>query len=455
LKLNLLLFMQTKILSLKWVKAICCGLAIANLNPIFAQTPSSAAPTPTSLAANVISLFSNAYTNVNVDTWRTSWSSATLTDTTIAGNDVKRYSNLDFVGVETTGANFINASGMDNFNIHVWTANATTFRVKLVDFGADAAYGGGDDKEHEIPFTPTANAWNVYNIPLTDFTNLTTKNHIAQIIFSALPTGTASVYIDNVYFSKADNAPTTAAPTPTALQANVISMFSNAYTNVNVDTWRTSWSSASLTDIQVAGNDVKRYSTLDFVGIETTGANFIDASGMDNFNFDVWTPNVTTFKVKLVDFGADAAYGGGDDTEHELSLSPTANSWNTFNLKLSDFTNLAGKKHIAQLIFAGLPTGAGVVYLDNIYYSKAPSSIEGNTVALSQLYPNPAKQFVRLSAASNIETVEVYNALGQVVYSAQPKQNQVEISTLTFAKGVYTIKAMINGAISIHSCVVE
>jgi hypothetical protein len=447
--------MQTKILSLKWVKAICCGLAIANLNPIFAQTPSSAAPTPTSLAANVISLFSNAYTNVNVDTWRTSWSSATLTDTTIAGNDVKRYSNLDFVGVETTGANFINASGMDNFNIHVWTANATTFRVKLVDFGADAAYGGGDDKEHEIAFNPTANAWNVYNIPLTDFTNLTTKNHIAQIIFSALPTGTASVYIDNVYFSKADNAPTAAAPTPTALQANVISMFSNAYTNVNVDTWRTSWSSASLTDIQVAGNDVKRYSTLDFVGIETTGANFIDASGMDNFNFDVWTPNVTTLKVKLVDFGADAAYGGGDDTEHELSLSPTANSWNTFNLKLSDFTNLAGKKHIAQLIFAGLPTGAGVVYLDNIYYSKAPSSIEGNTVALSQLYPNPAKQFVRLSAASNIETVEVYNALGQVVYSAQPKQNQVEISTLTFAKGVYTIKAMINGAVSIHSCVVE
>ena len=102
-----------------------------------------------------------------------------------------------------------------------------------------------------------------------------------------------------------------------------------------------------------------------------------------------------------------------------------------------------------------MPTGAGVVYLDNIYYSKAASSIEGNTVALSQLYPNPAKQFVRLSAASNIETVEVYNALGQVVYSAQPKQNQVEISTLTFAKGVYTIKAMINGAISIHSCVVE
>ena len=447
--------MQTKIRSLNWVKALCCGLAIANLNPLSAQTPTSAAPTPTSLSANVISLFSNAYTNVNVDTWRTPWSAATLTDTTIAGNDVKRYSNLDFVGVETTGANLINASGMDNFNIHVWTANATTFRVKLVDFGADAAYGGGDDKEHEIPFTPTANAWNVYNIPLTDFTNLTTKNHIAQIIFSALPTGTATVYIDNVYFSKADNAPTAAAPTPTALQANVISMFSNAYTNVNVDTWRTSWSSASLTDMQVAGNDVKRYSTLDFVGIETTGANFIDASGMDKCNFDVWTPNVTTFKVKLVDFGADAAYGGGDDTEHELSFSPTASTWNTYNVNLSDFTNLAGKKHIAQLIFAGLPTGAGVVYLDNIYYSKAASSISAQSLLNFNLYPNPAKDLVTLSAASNIQTVEVFNALGQVVYSTKSNQTTIEIPTSQFNKGIYTVKATFNGSSVVNSFIVE
>ena len=93
--------MQTKIRSLNWVKALCCGLAIANLNPLSAQTPTSAAPTPTSLSANVISLFSNAYTNVNVDTWRTVWSNATLEEILIQGNETKKYSNLDFVGIET------------------------------------------------------------------------------------------------------------------------------------------------------------------------------------------------------------------------------------------------------------------------------------------------------------------------------------------------------------------
>ena len=157
----------------------------------------------------------------------------------------------------------------------------------------------------------------------------------------------------------------------------------------------------------------------------------------------------------MVDFGADAAYGGGDDTEHELSFSPTASTWNTYNVNLSDFTNLAGKKHIAQLIFAGLPTGAGVVYLDNIYYSKAASSISAQSLLNFNLYPNPAKDLVTLSAASNIQTVEVFNALGQVVYSTKSNQTTIEIPTSQFNKGIYTVKATINGSSVVNSFIVE
>ncbi|WP_162126391.1 T9SS type A sorting domain-containing protein [Flavobacterium phycosphaerae] len=43
--------------------------------------------------------------------------------------------------------------------------------------------------------------WNGYDIPLTDFTGLVTKNHIAQLIFSGNPAGAGTVFIDNVYFS--------------------------------------------------------------------------------------------------------------------------------------------------------------------------------------------------------------------------------------------------------------
>nr|MCE2787258.1 hypothetical protein [Sphingobacteriales bacterium] len=233
------------------------------------NTPTSAASSPTKSAANVISLFSNSYTNVSVDTWRTPWSAATLTDTSIVGNNVKKYSGLDYVGIEMI-TNRLNITAMDSFEFDLWTPNSTTFKFKLIDFGADGTFGGGDDKEHELSVTPTLNGWNHISVPISAFIGLTTKANIAQLIFASVPSGTSVVYIDNVMFSKNTVVaePTVAAPAPTKPASNVISLFSNSYTNVSVDTWRTPWSVATLTETQIASNDVKKYSGLDFVGIE-------------------------------------------------------------------------------------------------------------------------------------------------------------------------------------------
>lgn len=164
--------------------------------------PTVAAPTPSLPAADVISLFSEAYTNVTVDTWRTDWSAADFMDITVAGNATKQYTNLDFVGIETV-INQINATGMTHFHIDVWTPNASLFAIKLVDFGADAAFGGGDDKEHQIDYaSPAQGQWISYDIPLTDFVNLTTRAHMAQYILVGQPTGNSTIYVDNLYFHK-------------------------------------------------------------------------------------------------------------------------------------------------------------------------------------------------------------------------------------------------------------
>jgi hypothetical protein len=372
------------------------------------SAPTVAAPTPTRPAANVISLFSNAYTNTAVDTWLTGWSAGSLTDLQIAGNDAKKYASLDFVGIEFTGANLIDASSMQFFHLDAWTPNMTTFRIKLVDFGANGVFQGGDDVEHELSFTPTLSGWNSYEIPLSSFTGLLTRAHLAQLIFSGNPAGSGIVYVDNVYFHNVTLEPIVAAPTPTALPANVISMFSNAYTNVPIDTWQTGWSNATLTDLLVAGNDTKRYTLLDFVGIESVGPNLIDATAMTTFNFDLWTPNITTFRVKLVDFGANGVYQGGDDVEHELTFTPTISGWNSYHIPLSNFTNLVTRGHIAQLIFSCIPVGAGTAFIDNVYFSQPPTQtnlsitcfIEGYwngvnamlPVLLNQAQPNTSTQ---------------------------------------------------------------
>ncbi|MBL7784369.1 MAG: T9SS type A sorting domain-containing protein [Chitinophagales bacterium] len=421
--------------------------------------PTVAAPTPTQAAANVISLFSDAYTNVPVDTWRTDWSSAVLEDVTIAGNPTKKYSALDFVGIETV-SNQLDISEMEFFHIDIWSPNFTLFGIKLVDFGADAAFGGGDDVEHQVNInTPAQAAWVSLDIPLSDFAGLTTMSHIAQYILVGQPTGATTVYVDNVFFHKeggvAPTEPTVAAPTPTQAAANVISLFSDAYTNVPVDTWRTDWSSAVLEDVTIAGNPTKKYSALDFVGIETV-SNQLDISEMNVFHIDIWSPNFTLFGIKLVDFGADAAFGGGDDVEHQVNINaPAQAAWVSLDIPLSDFAGLTTMSHIAQYILVGQPTGATTVYVDNVYFYKFPVGIyENNNLTNNlQVYPNPVKAGAQVKFSADVQQVEVFDATGWLL---KLHKNGGLLSTEGLSKGLYILKIRtINGTTQVQKLIVD
>jgi hypothetical protein len=168
--------------------------------PAAPTAPTVAAPTPTRAPANVISLFSNAYTNVTVDTFRTPWSVGTLQDVTVAGNATKLYTNLDFVGIETV-ANQVNAAAMTHLHLDIWSPDFTSFSIKLVDFGPNGTFGGGDDSEHQVNFTaPARGSWISYDIPLSNFIGLTARSNLAQYILVAQPSGSARVYMDNMYF---------------------------------------------------------------------------------------------------------------------------------------------------------------------------------------------------------------------------------------------------------------
>jgi hypothetical protein len=166
--------------------------------------PTTPAPTPTLPASDVISLFSDAYNDVPVDTWSATWDQADVTDFTISGNAVKAYTNLIYAGIEFA-TNPIDATEMTDFHLDVWLPQGNLVKVKLVDFGADGIYGGGDDKEQELTFnagsTPplSIGVWSSLDIPLADYNLLTSRAHLAQIILSS---DSKTVYVDNVYFHR-------------------------------------------------------------------------------------------------------------------------------------------------------------------------------------------------------------------------------------------------------------
>ena len=362
-----------------------------------ATAPTAAAPTPTRAAADVISLFSNAYTNVPVDTWSASFDQADVADVNIAGNATKKYTNMVFSAAEFISTK-VNAAAMTHLHMDVYVYDAASFKIKLVDFGANNAFDGGDDTEHELSLTPTsspaivANAWNSFDIPLSEFAGLRERAHLAQLILVA---SSPTVYLDNIYFYKvpappAPTAPATPAPAPTRAAANVVSLFSNSYTNRGVDTWSADWDQADVTDVKVGTDDVKRYGNHVFAGIEFTSAP-VNATALTGLHIDLWTPDATVapaeLKLKLVDFGANRAFGGGDDVEHEISItranttSFATGTWISLDLPFTSFPGLTTRGSLAQMIFSGT---LRTFYLDNVYFygdAAAPAPTVPTTAA--------------------------------------------------------------------------
>jgi hypothetical protein len=173
--------------------------------------PTSAAPVPTLPASSVISMFSGAYSNVPVDTWRTNWGGVTtqLEEFTIAGDVTKMYSSLNFVGIEFV-TRTINASQMTHLHLDVYAPAGTDFKVKLVSF-PDGPPPVAGAQTLDLVLNAASNpafasgAWSSLDIPLESFQFPVTGpawdwSRIGQLVLSS---GDARlVLVDNVYFHR-------------------------------------------------------------------------------------------------------------------------------------------------------------------------------------------------------------------------------------------------------------
>lgn len=318
--------------------------------------PLVAAPEPERDAANVLSIFSDTYNNVPGTDLNPNWGQGTIvTQESIAGNNTLVYSDLNFQGIQLAESQDV--SQLEFLHLDYWTDNSELLNTFLISTGpVEMAFN--------LPVPTTG--WASVDIPLEAFGSVDLGD-IIQFKFD----GNGKIYLDNIYFFKESGGlsdePESAAPVPTLPQMNVISLFSDAYNDVPVDTWRTDWSSADFEDVTVDGNPTKKYANLDFVGVETV-ANQIDATAMTHFHLNVWSSDFSFFAIKIVDFGADGAFGGGDDVEHQVEFQmPVQGQWVSYDIPFTDFPGLTTRSNLAQIIFVAQPTGMNTVFIDNVY----------------------------------------------------------------------------------------
>lgn len=177
------------------------------------------------------------------------------------------------------------------------------------------------------------------------------------------------------------------APTPTEPASEVISIFSDAYDNVPVDFFNGFYEPFQTTtsnDFTVNGNNVLGYDNFNFVGIEfNQNVPTIDASEMTNFTMSVFFPDEipqnSTLRATLVDFGPDDSFGGGDDTQSRVTITPPANPnspqtndlvsgrWIPMDI---DISGMSSRSNLGQIVLDS-DLGPGLqgesFYVDNIY----------------------------------------------------------------------------------------
>ena len=349
------------------------GLAAAGSITINSLGEFDFAPIPTRDPSNVISIYSDHYNSVPVDFFNGFWEPFQTTlsaDFVINGDNILNYTNFNFVGNQFANPT-VDATEKSNLHINMYIPGDIPpnldFLISVVNFGPDQVDGGGDDTRQQIFFNASdfeANTWSTLEVPIT----LASRNNLGLIIYENINgSPLRNFYLDNIYFYGVPTGPTTAAPTPTTPAANAISVFSDAYTDIANDGLNNFNSGSVLSVVPIASNDVLKYTNLNFTGLEFLGANIIDATSATTLHLDVWSPDANELKIKLVDFGANAAFGGGDDTEFEINFGATAvGQWVSYDIPLANFTGLASREHLAQIILVNAP--AGTLFIDNLYF---------------------------------------------------------------------------------------
>ena len=157
---------------------------------------------------------------------------------------------------------------------------------------------------------------------------------------------------------------TTVATTPTA--TGVLSIYSDAYTNVGNADYNPGWGQATkFVELEpVAGNKVLQYSFLDYQG---TTFDAIDLASYTHIHFDIHSSEIDKLNITLINT-ADAS---GNTFEVGVDKALTSGEWTSLDIPLSEFTGLVASGKIDQLKYGvsadGTATGATSFHVDNIY----------------------------------------------------------------------------------------
>ena len=306
--------------------------------------PITAAPTPTNDSSDVISFYSDAYTDIAGTDFNPNWGQSTVVDQTvkIQGNSAIKYSNLNYQGIALAGSNDVSA--MEYLHVDIWSKSSTTLNLFAISSGP---------VEVSYAVTVPTTGWLSLDIPLSAFGAVNMADLI-QFKFD----GNGEFWMDNLFFYKVPQA-STPAPDPTRAASDVISIYSDAYTDIAGTDFNPNWGQSTVVDqtVKIQGNNTIKYSNLNYQGIALAGSN--DVSAMEYLHVDIWSATSTALNLFMISTGP---------VEVSYTVAVPTSGWLSLDIPLSAF----GAVNMADLIQFKFD-GNGKFWMDNLYLYKLPT----------------------------------------------------------------------------------
>ncbi len=352
----------------------------------------------------------------------------------------------------TTGQAWAGVESLHGADIGPFSFDATNSTVKIMvykpvisDVGIKFAESSGEAQLETKVANTLINEWEELTFDLSGSIGAGITGIVDQIIvFPDFQTRTSDniCYFDNITFSEGGGgglggSPEVAAPTPNDDAAGVISVFSDAYTNINGVNLNPGWGQATVvTEVAIAGNNTLLYTGLNYQGTEFTAQN---VSGMTYLHLDYWTDNSTALNFFVISQTPTV-----DSDYHAFSI--TSGEWVSLDIPLTTYPNVD-----LTDVFQFKVEGNGSVYWDNIYFHSNPVGIDSKNetlpygFTLEQNFPNPfnPSTTIRFSLEHSAHvTLKVFNVAGQEVAflldgSSNSGNHAIQFNANNLAAGTY------------------
>lgn len=162
--------------------------------------PFQSAPIPIHNSSDVISIYSDSYSNVLIDYLNGYWQPYQTTESseiTISGNSMINYSKMNFVGIQFTNPT-VNSSSKRYMHIDIYTTNPivaeSVIYIDLIDFNTPNSRAGAVFNSTVL----RSQQWMSLEIDLNAL-GLANRDRLTQIVLNTAST-LDNIYVDNIYF---------------------------------------------------------------------------------------------------------------------------------------------------------------------------------------------------------------------------------------------------------------